>query len=127
MFLVLSTEEDETHERHQQEERVTKLATLFPGGDFGRIGLSVVVITTSVEPVTVTIDVEFLEVTEFVHGVVLQVVGDDLVIIGGLGLICESIEGGDTSGLVGNLHLGVEVSSSEGLGSRLHQTAQHHF
>ena len=72
---------------------MAELVTVLPGRYLLRISLLAEVVDTTVQPVTIGIDMELFKVTEFVQRMMLEVVGFDLIIFGGLGLISISIVG----------------------------------
>ena len=82
---------EEGKEWQEYEEHVTELAALLPRRDLSRICLFIQVVDTTVEPVTVAIDMELFHVSELIHRMVLEIVGFDLVILGRLRLISISI------------------------------------
>ena len=91
VLLVALADIDQGKEGEKNVEHMSKLASLFPWRNLRRIGLLIEVVDTTVEPVTVAIDVELLEVTELILRVVLQVVRDDLIFLSRLRLVLESI------------------------------------
>ena len=93
MCLVSWTKEPETDKGQQDKEHMADLAALLPRRDLRWIGLGVVVVDTTVQPVTIGIHMVLFKVTEFVQRMMLEVVGFDLVILGRLGLILISIMG----------------------------------
>ena len=82
---------EEGEEWQEYEEHVTKLAALLPWRDLSRICLFIQVVNTTMEPVTVAIDMELVHVSELVHGMVLEIVGHNLILLSRLRLIFESI------------------------------------
>ena len=82
---------EEREEWQEYEEHVTKLAALLPRRDLSRICLFIQVVDTTVEPVTVAIDMELFHVSELIHRMVLEIVGHNLILLGRLRLIFESI------------------------------------
>jgi len=74
MLLILVAEEVQRENGEDQEEGVRQLGTHFPRGDLSGIGLSVPVVGASMEPVTVVVNVELLEIAELIQRMMLQVV-----------------------------------------------------
>ena len=64
---------------------------MLPWADLGRVGLRIVVFTSGVEPMSVGVDVGLIEVAEFVHGVMLQIVGYNLFVFRGLRFVLETV------------------------------------
>ena len=93
MLLIGESKEPEADEWEEDKEEMAELVTIFPGRDLARISLLAEVVDTTVQPVTIGVDMELFKVTEFVQRVMLEVVGFDLIIFGGLGLISISIVG----------------------------------
>ena len=91
VLLVASAEEGEAEEGQHDHEGVANLATLFPWRDLTWVGLVAQIVNSSVKPVTIAIDMEFIEVTELVEGVMLEVVDDNLVLFRRLGLILKPV------------------------------------
>lgn len=137
MFLVRGSDPEERNEGHQHEEHVQHFGALFPGRDLGGVGLGVEVVDPHVQPVTIVVNVELLQILELVLRVVLQVVHFDHVVFGGLGLVSVPVEGGKTGTLVRNEVLGVLIGSHTGTageclrleshGSASHKSAHQHF
>merc|ERR1711957_978718 len=75
----------------EQIERVMLLASSLPRRDLGGVGFCVVVIDTSMEPVTVGINMEVVQASELVLRMVLQVVGLDHFVFSRLTLILVSV------------------------------------
>jgi len=71
--LVLIAEPVEREEREYQEEGMTPLRTHFPRRYLGRVRFCVPVVSSSMKPVAVVVNVEFFQVTKFVQRVMLQV------------------------------------------------------
>lgn len=117
--LVHIADADEGEQGEEDEHHVAELAALLPGVHLRWVSLSVVVLSAAVEPVTVWVNMIFLQVAELVKGVVLQVVGDDLVLLLWLWLVCEHFEVADASGFIGNLILGVKVTMTLASGQSL--------
>jgi hypothetical protein len=67
-------EEVQGEQGEEQEERVGPLRTHLPWRDLSWVSLSVPVVRTAVEPVTVVVNMELLEVAELIKRVMLQVV-----------------------------------------------------
>ena len=91
MVLVAVADDGEAEEGKENEEHVTELAALLPWGNLGRVSILVQIVNATVQPVTVTIDMELVEVTELVQRMVFQVVSHNLILFSGLGLILESV------------------------------------
>ena len=98
VLLVALVNEEERQEGEQHVEHVAELAALLPGRDTGweRISLFAEVVNTAMQPVAIAIDMEFLEVTELIQGMVLEVVSDNLVLFLRLRFILEPILGHDS-------------------------------
>ena len=71
---------------------MTKFAALFPRGNCGRVSLSVVVVSTSVQPMSVPVNMEFIEIPELVQRMMLQVVRHDHIISCRLWFVLKSVE-----------------------------------
>ena len=69
MLSVLASEEVERTHVPGDEQDVVEVGALFPGLGSG-VGLGLIVVSSSVEPVAVAIDVMFFKVTELIHRVV---------------------------------------------------------
>ncbi len=74
VLSVLIAKVVEWEEGENQEEGVAELGTHLPGWDLGRVALSVPVIGAAMQPVTIVVHVELLEVAELIKGVMLQIV-----------------------------------------------------
>ena len=88
---VLVSEPDEGEEGEEQKERVMFLASGFPGRDLGGVSFSVVEINTSVEPMSVVINMEVVKNSELIHRMVLEVVNLDHFVFSRLTLILVSL------------------------------------
>ena len=77
-----------------------ELASHFPGGDLSWISFRLEIIGSTVEPMSVAVNVEFIEVSKFVERMVLKVVGLDLLVFGGLWLVFEPGLVRDSSALI---------------------------
>ena len=93
MLLIGESKEPEADEWEEDKEEMAKLVAILPGRDLARISLLTEVVDATVQPVTIGVDMELFKVTEFVQRMMLEVVGFDLIIFGGLGLISISIVG----------------------------------
>ena len=82
---------EEGKEWQEYEEHVTKLAALLPRRDLSRVCLFIQVVDTAVEPVTVAIDMELIHISELILRMVLEIVGHNLILLGRLRLIFESV------------------------------------
>ena len=102
MAFVLIAKLPEAHKGEQDEEHVANFAALFPWRDLTWVSFIAKVIDTTMEPVTIAIYMELLEVSELIKWVMFQVVSHDLVLFFGLGLIIETILGDEAVGLVWN-------------------------
>ena len=91
MNSVLVSEPDEGEEGEEQKERVMFLASGFPGRDLGGVSFSVVEINTSVEPMSVVINMEVVKNSELIHRMVLEVVNLDHFVFSRLTLILVSL------------------------------------
>ena len=78
-------------EWEQDDSQVPSFAASFPRGDFCWISLRVVVICSAMQPMSVWVYVMFLEVSELVQWMVLQVMRYDHIMLFWLRLIVESI------------------------------------
>ena len=99
-------------------------AALFPGRNFGGVGLSVVVVTSSMQPVTVAVNMELFQVTEFVLWMVFQIVGHDLLVVCGLWLVSEPIKGCYPSAFKRHLELWINLDAGSFL-NRCHSIGAH--
>ena len=124
MLFVLSSEDCEEEYWHRPVDHMVEFAAHFPRGNLSRIRLWLEVISSSVEPMSIPINMELIEVFELVERVVLQVVVLDLVVLSNLWFVFESslVGNGDTlviswlrralHGSCGE-HLSVEHGSSQ--------------
>ena len=94
-------------EEHPQE--MVEFTSFLPRRNLGRVRFSVEVISTSVEPVTVRVHMELLQVPKLVQWVVLQIVGNNLVILSRLRLIAVPVE--CRNGLIFIWHLVLRIKS----------------
>jgi hypothetical protein len=90
--LVHIADADEGEKGEQNEHHVADFAALLPRRNLCWVSLSVVVLSAAVKPVTVRVNMIFLQVAELVKRVVLQVMSNDLVFLLGLRLICVHFE-----------------------------------
>ena len=74
MFFVLPSKEKERKYREEQIDTVIELASHFPRGEFSWVSLWIKVISSSMEPVPVTIHMVQIILSELVKGIVFQVV-----------------------------------------------------
>ena len=102
MSLVTVANEPEAKDGEEDEEQVAQLVSLMPWMDFTWVCLVEQIVNSTVKPVTIAIDMEFIEVTELIEGVVLQVVNNDLILFCGLWLILETVLSHESVGLEGN-------------------------
>ena len=102
MSLVTVANEPEAKDGEEDEEQVAQLVSLMPWMDLTWVGLIEQIVNSTVKPVTIAIDMEFIEVTELIEGVVLQVVNNDLILFCGLWLILETVLSHESVGLEGN-------------------------
>ena len=102
MSLVTVANEPEAKDGEEDEEQVAQLVSLMPWVDLTWVGLIEQIVNSTVKPVTIAIDMEFIEVTELIEGVVLQVVNNDLILFCGLWLILETVLSHESVGLEGN-------------------------
>ena len=72
---------------------MANFVTLVPWVDLTWIRLITQIVNSTVKPVTIAIDMELIEVTEFVEWVVLEVVDLDLILLCGLRLIIKPVLG----------------------------------
>ena len=102
MSLVTVANEPEAKDGEEDEEQVAQLVSLMPWMDLTWVCLVEQIVNSTVKPVTIAIDMEFIEVTELIEGVVLQVVNNDLILFCGLWLILETVLSHESVGLEGN-------------------------
>ena len=102
MSLVTVANEPEAKDGEEDEEQVAQLVSLMPWMDLTWVGLIEQIVNSTVKPVTIAIDMEFIEVTELIEGVVLQVVNNDLILFCGLWLILKTVLSHESIGLEGN-------------------------
>ena len=102
MSLVTVANEPEAKDGEEDEEQVAQLVSLMPWMDLTWVSLIEQIVNSTVKPVTIAIDMEFIEVTELIEGVVLQVVNNDLILFCGLWLILETVLSHESVGLEGN-------------------------
>ena len=81
MVLVVLAHPVERDEGKEHVEHVTELAAHLPWRDLSRVRLLVQIVDATVQPVSVAINVELLEVSELVEWMVLQIVRLDLVVL----------------------------------------------
>ena len=74
VVLVALAHEDETKEGEEDEEHMAKLAASLPWADLSWVGLCVQVVHSSMEPVSVWVHIQFIEVSELIEWMVLEVV-----------------------------------------------------
>ena len=117
MGLVSGANEPEAKEGKEHVKVVTEFAALLPRRDFTWVGLSSEIVYATVQPVTVTIDMEFFQISELIKRMVLQIVGHNLILLCGLGLILETISSHDSGRLKGDLVCGVIARKIAGEGS----------
>ena len=79
---------------------MVELASHFPGRDLSWVSFRLEVVGSSVEPMSIAINVKLIEVSELVEGMVLQVMGLNLLILGGLWLVLEPGLVRDSSALI---------------------------
>jgi hypothetical protein len=72
--LVLVAEEVQGEEGEEQDKGVGPLGAHLPGGDLRGVGLGVPVVRAGMQPVTVVVHMELLEVAELIQRMMLQVV-----------------------------------------------------
>ena len=90
VLSVLGAKEDKGEHWEQQVDHVVRLLAHLPRRDLTRVRLTLEIVGSSMKPVTIAIDMKFVEVSEFVGGVMLQVVRLDLIILAYLRLVHES-------------------------------------
>ena len=100
--LVAIPNEPEAEDGQEDKEQVTDLVTLVPWADLARVSLVAQIVHSAVKPVTIAVHMELLEVSELVERVMLEVVHDDLVLLGGLRLVLEAILRDQARRLEGN-------------------------
>ena len=86
LSVLLAEEHKAEHWEEQVDHMVTFLAHL-PGGNCSWICFTLEVISSSVKPMSVAVNMEFVEVSELIHWMVLQIVGFDLVVFCGFRLV----------------------------------------
>ena len=96
MSLVTVANEPEAKDGEEDEEQVAQLVSLMPWMDLTWVGLIEQIVNSTVKPVTIAIDLELVEVTEFVEWVVLEVVDHDLILLCRLWLILKPVLGDKT-------------------------------
>ena len=74
MELVLVAEEVQGEEGEEEDEGVGPFGAHLPGGDLRGVGLRVPVVGARMQPVTVVVHMELLEVAELVQWMMLQIV-----------------------------------------------------
>jgi hypothetical protein len=74
MLLVLVPEVVHWEKGEDQKEEVTPLWAHLPRWDLSWVGLSVPVVNTLMEPVTIVVNMELLKISEFIKRMMLQVV-----------------------------------------------------
>ena len=107
MLLVVFANPVERNHGQEHVEHVTKLAAHLPGRDLRWVRFLVQVVDATMQPMSISIDVELLEVSELVQGVVLQVVRLDLVVVSWLWLVFEPVLCHEARRFVGDLVLWV--------------------
>ena len=90
LLLVLSAKKDEGEDWEEQVNHVVELGAHFPSRHLAWISLGLEVINSAVQPVSITINLQVVEILELVEGMVLQVVRLNLVIFTWFGLVLES-------------------------------------
>ena len=96
MRLVAIPNEPEAENGQEDKEQVTNLVALVPWADLAGVRLITEIVNSAVEPVTIAIHMELLEVSKLVERVMLQIVHDDLVLLARLRLVLKSILGDQT-------------------------------
>ena len=96
MRLVAISNEPEAKDGQEDKEKVAYLVTLVPRTDLAWVRLISQVVDSTMEPVTIAIDMELLEVTELVERVMLEIVDNNLVLLCRLGFVLKSILGDQT-------------------------------
>jgi len=107
VLLELRREDPAGQEGQEDEEQVAKLTALLPRRDLTWVRLLVQVVDSTVQPMPIAVDVELLKVPELVHRVMLQVMRHDLVLLGRLRLVFETVLRHDARRLEGNEVFGV--------------------
>ena len=74
LLLVLAAEEDERKHGEQQVNHVVELTAHLPSGELTAVSLRLEVVSAAVQPVTVAVHLQLVEVLELVEGMMLQVV-----------------------------------------------------
>ena len=97
---ILISEKHKCENWEREINGVIELASHFPGGDLSWISFRLEVVGSSVEPMSIAVNVKLIEVSELVEGMVLQVMGLNLLILGGLWLVLEPGLVRDSSALI---------------------------
>ena len=91
--LVAVADEPEAQDGQEDEEQVADLVALVPGVDLAWVRLVAQIVDSAVQPVAIAVNMEFVEVTELIEWVMLQVVHNDLVLLCRLWLILKPVLG----------------------------------
>ena len=109
MLLVTVADEDEANQGQEDEEQVAHLVALVPWVDLTWVSFVAKIVNPAVKPVTIAIDMEFVEISELVEWVMLEVVHHDLVLLGRLRFILKPVLGDKARGLEGEVLTGVHA------------------
>ena len=91
MLFVSAGKDSEAEDGEKDNDQVIELASSFPCAHLCGVGLGIVVVDSCVQPVSVVVNVELLEVSELELWVMLQVVCDDHIIVDGRCFILISV------------------------------------
>ena len=91
MLFVSTGKDSEAEDGEENDDHVVELAASLPCANLCWVGLRIVVVDSCVQPVSVVVNVELLEVSELIEWVMLQVVCDDHIIVSGRCFILISV------------------------------------
>ena len=81
MRLVAVSNEPEAQNGQEDEEKMANFVALVPWTDLTWVRLIAQIINSAMEPVTIAINMELLEITELIQRVMLEIMHDDLIIL----------------------------------------------
>ena len=70
---VLSSEETKSEDRESQVDHVVEFASHLPSRNFARVSLRLEVIGSTMEPMSITINLKFIKVFELIEWMMLQI------------------------------------------------------
>ena len=116
VLLILFSKECEWENREEQINHVIEFAAHFPSWNLSWVSLRLEVISSSVKPMSVSINVKFIEVSELVERVMFQIMILDLVIFSNFRFVFKSslVWDGNTL-IVSRLRLSLHRSSAKHL------------